>query len=174
MARDDPREPSGRADEQEQLERVITFELGRETYGVPISRVVEVITVKQIQRPPDMPAYICGVIDARGMRTVVFDLAERLGVQARTAGDLSQRMLLVSVRGGILAVSVDAVSQVAAIDPTRLATAPGPASGSTSPITGVVDTDGTLVIMLDTDRLLARRELQELADYLSTLARTPG
>jgi hypothetical protein len=58
---------------------------GRETYGVPITSLHEIVRVPEITAVPDAPDYLEGVINLRGKIVSVMDLRKRFGDQAGRA-----------------------------------------------------------------------------------------
>src|SRR5579862_8981249 len=46
--------------------QIVGFRVGRETYGVPITTVHEIVCVPEITGVPDAPDYLEGVINLRG------------------------------------------------------------------------------------------------------------
>ena len=54
--------------------RYLTFTLGRESYGVPVLSVREIIRLCPITPVPQMPAHLRGVINLRGKVIPVLDL----------------------------------------------------------------------------------------------------
>lgn len=51
-----------------------TFELGGETYGLPVRQVLEIIRCIDITRVPNMPPHVRGVTNLRGRIVPVLDL----------------------------------------------------------------------------------------------------
>ena len=62
---------------------IVGFQVGRETYGVPITSLHEIVRVPEITAVPDAPDYMEGVINLRGKIVSVIDLRKRLG-EAKT------------------------------------------------------------------------------------------
>ena len=58
---------------------IVGFKVGRETYGVPITSLHEIVRVPEITAVPDAPDYMEGVINLRGKIVSVIDLRKRLG-----------------------------------------------------------------------------------------------
>src|SRR5678816_3295914 len=54
--------------------RYLTFKLGRESYGLPVLGVREIIRLCPITPVPRMPEYIKGVINLRGKVIPILDL----------------------------------------------------------------------------------------------------
>ncbi|HSB96195.1 MAG TPA: chemotaxis protein CheW, partial [Spongiibacteraceae bacterium] len=57
----------------------LLFSLGRETFGIAIEQVREIIEYPGLTALPLMPEYIGGVINLRGAVVPVIDLAARFG-----------------------------------------------------------------------------------------------
>lgn len=101
---------------------VLTFVVGRETYGVDIARIREIIKVREITEVPRAPAFLLGIISVRGAIIPVVDLRLRLKLGA-TPVTRAARILVVDRDGEPFGLLVDAVTGVvrfaeADIEPT--------------------------------------------------------
>src|SRR5580704_9622391 len=65
--------------------QVVGFRIGRETFGVPIAMVREIVRVPEITSVPNAPEYIEGVINLRGRIIPVVDLRKRFGEKEITS-----------------------------------------------------------------------------------------
>ena len=90
---------------------LVTFGLGRESYGVPIASVQEIIRADLITRVPGAPGQVRGVINLRGRIIPVVDLRVRFGLPEMEASE-EQRIMVVELGEKRLGMLVDAVSQV--------------------------------------------------------------
>ena len=63
---------------------IVGFQVGRETYGVPITSLHEIVRVPEITAVPDAPDYLEGVINLRGKIVSVMDLRKRFGEKQAT------------------------------------------------------------------------------------------
>src|SRR5271165_5495325 len=63
---------------QAQAGKYLSFNLGQESYGIPVLKVREIIRLINITPIPQMPAFIRGVINLRGKIVPVVDLRARL------------------------------------------------------------------------------------------------
>jgi len=54
-------------EEDTQKGKYLTFSLDTEYYGIEIKHVTEIISVQSITEFPEMPEYIRGIINLRGM-----------------------------------------------------------------------------------------------------------
>src|SRR5208337_2982856 len=138
---------------------IVCFNLGRETYGVPIAALHEIVRVPEITAVPDAPAYLEGVINLRGKIVSVVDLRKRFG-KPSTALDRHSRILVVGHRGRLAGMIVDSASEVIKIPESEIEMAPAIAQESgLDCVTGLGKHKGRLIILLDIDKVLAVREL---------------
>ncbi|MCL4691626.1 MAG: chemotaxis protein CheW, partial [Candidatus Hydrogenedentes bacterium] len=59
----------------------LTFALGKETYGLEILKVQEIIGLMPITKVPRTPDYVRGVINLRGRVIPVVDLRGKFGLE---------------------------------------------------------------------------------------------
>jgi purine-binding chemotaxis protein CheW len=139
---------------------IVGFQVGRETYGVPITSLHEIVRVPDITAVPDAPDYLEGVINLRGKIVSVMDLRKRFG--EKQASLKKQNRILVVEHGGRLAgLIVDSASEVLKIPAD--AVEPPPAAfqdGGLNCVTGLGKVGGRLVVLLDMSKLLAPASLQ--------------
>jgi purine-binding chemotaxis protein CheW len=135
-------------------QHIIGFRVGRETYGVPITSVHEIVRVPQVTAVPDAPDYIEGVINLRGRIVSIIDLRKRLGVTAGTG--TKNRILVAESRGKLVGLVVDSASEVLKIPGSDVEPPPALLQGGLNCITGVGKLSGRLIILLDLERLLDR------------------
>src|ERR1039457_3399078 len=67
--------------------RYLTFKLGRESYGLPVLGVREIIRLCPITPVPRMPDYIKGVINLRGKVIPILDLRAKFQLSSETYGE---------------------------------------------------------------------------------------
>jgi purine-binding chemotaxis protein CheW len=138
---------------------IVGFRVGRETYGVPINVLHEIVRVPEITAVPDAPDYLEGVINLRGKIVSVVDLRKRFG-QPSTVLDRRNRILVVEHRGRLAGMIVDSASEVLKIPESDIEAAPTMMQeGGLDCVTGLAKYQGRLIILLDIDKVLAAREL---------------
>ena len=138
---------------------IVGFRVGRETYGVPIHLILEIVRVPEITAVPDAPEYIEGVINLRGKIVSIMDLRKRFGEKQISSGR-HNRILVMEVQGRLAGLIVDGASEVMKIPGSDVE--PPPAVFSESGlqcVTGVAKHGGRLVVLLDMAKLL-QREVQ--------------
>ena len=138
---------------------IVGFQVGRETYGVPITSLHEIVRVPEITAVPDAPDYLEGVINLRGKIVSVMDLRKRFG-EKQTTLKRQNRILVVEHSGRLAGLIVDSASEVLKIPSD--AVEPPPAvfqDGGLNCVTGLGKVSGRLVVLLDMSRLLAPESL---------------
>jgi len=87
------------------------FRAGRRRFALPVEQVQEVLPYEPPRPVPGAPAFIEGVVEARGVVVPVMDLRQRLGVRSKEPGPAA-RILAVTVRGQVIGGVVDEVLEV--------------------------------------------------------------
>lgn len=149
---------------------IIGFRVGRETFGVPIRLVHEIVRVPEITSVPDSPGYVEGVINLRGKIVSVVDLRKRFGEKTITASK-KNRILVTEVEGKMVGLIVDAASEVIKIPESEVDLPPSVfEEGELNYVTGVGKLHGRLVIMIDLSKILQKGELRRLEEMASQTA----
>jgi purine-binding chemotaxis protein CheW len=140
---------------------IVGFQVGRETYGVPITSLHEIVRVPEITAVPDAPDYLEGVINLRGKIVSVMDLRKRFGDKQATLK--KQNRILVVEHGGKLAgLIVDSASEVLKIAAENVEAPPAAfQEGGLNCVTGLGKVGGRLVVLLDMTKLLAPASLTQ-------------
>ena len=133
---------------------IVGFQVGRETYGVPITSLHEIVRVPEITAVPDAPEYMEGVINLRGKIVSVIDLRKRLG-EKKVNTTRRNRILVVEHRGKLSGLIVDSASEVLKIPATDVEASPTSLSEEgNNCVTGLGKYKGRLIVLLDMTRLL--------------------
>lgn len=104
---------------EEPVEQFITFRLGREWYGLPITAVREVVPAGAVTKLPSAPAHILGVLNLRGILVPVTDPKRVFGLPPTEATDRGRIVIIESpeARAGLW---VDEVGEVATVPRSQL------------------------------------------------------
>ena len=144
--------------------QLVGFRIGRETFGLPISIVREIIRVPEITSVPDAPDYVEGVINLRGRIIPVVDLRKRFG-EKTIAADKKNRIVVVELERRAIGLVVNSASEVLRIPPSEIENPNNVfPEGELNFITGVGKLNGRLVMLLDMNRMLQRGELRRLEE----------
>jgi len=139
--------------------KYLTFVLGRESYGVPVLKVREIIRLTEITAVPQMPHYIKGVINLRGKVIPVVGLRAKFGLAEIEA---SERTCIVVVQvemashtKALMGLIVDGVEEVAFIAAQDIEATPDfGASLDTQYILGMAKVKNVVKALLDIDKVL--------------------
>lgn len=147
--------------------QLVVFELGDESYGVDISRVQDINRMQEITEIPHAPESVVGVINLRGRVIPVIDLRKRFGLPD-AVHTKDTRIVVVHLDGNLIGVIVDAVSQVLRI-PADIVEQPSPvlAGVDSRYLRGIAKLADRLVILLDLDFVLSRREQEAISEVLA-------
>ncbi len=133
---------------------IVGFKVGRETYGVPITSLHEIVRVPEITSVPDAPDYMEGVINLRGKIVSVIDLRKRLGEMESTP-NRRNRILVLEHNGRLSGLIVDSASEVLKIPASDVEASPTEfLEGRLNCVTGLGKYQGRLIVLLDMAKLL--------------------
>jgi purine-binding chemotaxis protein CheW len=113
---------------------------------------------------PNSPDYIDGIINLRGKVIPIISMRKRFGLPENMA-DNHTRVIILDIGGDLLGFTVDAVSEVIRIASAEIQPAPPVLAGGAGQeyISGVVNRDDKLLILLDLDGVFSSEE-QALLD----------
>lgn len=140
----------------------VTFKLAGQKYAVDILKVQEINNMKEITPIPNAPGYVEGAVNLRGKVIPVLNLRRKFHMEEVGLND-SAKIIIIDIRGIIMGVIVDAVSDVLRV-PVDVVEPPPPVSSTIRSefIRGVAKLPEGLVIILDMDKLLDSGEQQAL------------
>ncbi len=152
--------------------QIVGLRIGRETLGLPISVVREIVRVPEITPVPNAPLHIEGVINLRGKIIAVIDLGKRFGEAAIERGSRS-RIVVVEMEERLVGLLVKSASEVLRIAPSEIE-APQNVfpNEDMNYVTGVGKLNDRLIILLDLSRILQRVELQRLNEVVEQASTT--
>lgn len=137
-------------------EQYITFTVGSEEYGVNILAVREIRGWTPESRLPNLPDYVRGVINLRGIIIPIFDLRARFGGGAT---QVTRRHVVVVIQIGerTRGILVDAISDILAIAHDAIKPPPGIDAGliDAEYLSGLYTVEDRMVTLLNVERLFA-------------------
>jgi purine-binding chemotaxis protein CheW len=150
----------------DELQQFLTFLLSGEEYAVSILKVKEILEYDAITTVPNVPKWICGVLNLRGSVVPIVDLALKFGRPANQITKLSCIVIVETLCDGeslTMGILVDSVSQV--IDLSAADIEAPPAFGTrlkTDYLQGMGRSGKKFCLILNIDNVLASEELLEL------------
>ena len=146
---------------------ILLFSLGvdgrtgrRETFGINVFKVREVMRTPPITAAPDMPSSVKGMVSLRGILVPVVDLAEYVGMQPESPRDI---MIVTEYNGHTQGFLVEAVDTILRLDWAQMRVPPEMLTANLGGlVTAVTElADNRLVMMLDVERVLAETAKQD-------------
>ncbi len=138
--------------------QLVGFHVGGEEFALDILRVQEIIRLQQLTRVPNSHESMDGVMNLRGKIIPVVALRKRFGLELAPP-DKQNRIVVVEIRGAVLGLIVDSVSEVLRIPAGTVEPPPHLGKAKQEYVSGVGKIDDRLLILLDVDRLMANDEL---------------
>ncbi|MFP4369280.1 MAG: chemotaxis protein CheW [Candidatus Kapaibacterium sp.] len=136
-------------------DRYLTFRLGNEEYALEIRYVIEILGIQKITEVPNIPKFIKGIINLRGMIHPVIDVRKRFGLKPE---EYDERTCIIVIRfdnSASIGLIVDEVSEVVTIRKEQISPPPQTKKGSQSKyISGIGRMEEGVKFILDIDKLL--------------------
>jgi purine-binding chemotaxis protein CheW len=131
-----------------------TVILGEAVFGIDTTRIQEVVVPGHITAVHRAPAYVAGIRNLRGQIVTVIDLRTCLGLGQVVMGP-ETRLLIVQWHNEPVGLLVDGVVDSLSLPADALSPVPSSfQSSALHAVTGVYQDIGTLVSVLDLDRVL--------------------
>ena len=147
-------------------DKYLSFLIGELRYAFPIKSVREIIGIRSIIPVPEFPEYAKGIINIRGDVIPVIDMHLRFH-QPETVHTAHTCIIIINYDdASSIGFIVDNVSDVAALPPEKISPSPRiAAKNNVSFVLGVgKDDDGSMIMLLDVDKLLTKEMRKELSD----------
>ncbi len=149
-------------DEDAQKNRFLTFHLGKESYGIEIQFVTEIIVMQEITKVPDLPKSMLGVVNLRGNVISVMDMRTRFHLESREYDDRTC-IIVVNIEDLAIGLLVDTVNEVLNIPQEQVDPPPKTHSGIKSNyILGMGKIENQVKILLDIEKILHEEELEQV------------
>jgi purine-binding chemotaxis protein CheW len=147
--------------------QLVTFMLGGEEYGIPISQIQEIDRLSKITKVPKAAPFVEGVTNLRGEVIPVLDTRKRFDLEVKVSDDRT-RIMIVELGGVKTGLIVDSVREVLSLSKKDIAPPPEAVHSGIDQhfISGIgkVDTGKRMVVLLDVEKILSRNEQTELAE----------
>jgi purine-binding chemotaxis protein CheW len=158
----------GGADADELSEvQLVTFMLGAEEYGVPISQIQEIDRLAKITKVPKAAEFIEGITNLRGEVIPVLDTRKRFELEVKPSDDRT-RIIIVDLGGVKTGLVVDSVREVLNLAKKDIAPPPEAIGSGIDQqfISGIgkVDAGKRMIVLLDVEKILSKREQAHLSE----------
>jgi purine-binding chemotaxis protein CheW len=153
---------------------LVGFRVGKETFGVPIRLVHEIVRVPDITAVPDSPEFVEGVINLRGRIVSVVDLRKRFH-EPHAALTRKNRILVAEVDGKMVGLIVDSASEVLKLTAAQVEDPPNVfEEGELHYVTGIGKLNGRLILLIDLTKVLQKGEIKRLGELESYAGAAPA
>jgi purine-binding chemotaxis protein CheW len=134
--------------------RYCTFHLGDLYFGVPVTKVQEVLRPQERTRIPLVSPVVDGLINLRGEIVTTLDLRRRLELPPR-ADEAESMNVVIRSDEGVVSLLVDEIRDVLDVEDADFEPVPPTLTGPCRDlVTAIFKLDDSLLLILDTERLL--------------------
>ena len=154
--------------ENDDLLKLVTFQLGEELYGVEIMDVDQIVRVQDVRPIPNAPYYVEGIFNLRSEIIPVISLHKRFHIKKASLDEGDEFLggfIIIKVENNKIGIIIDRVARV--VDVKKDEVQPPPqmiAVIGAEYINGVVRRDPGYLIILDIHRLFNPKELQKITN----------
>jgi len=150
--------------EDTQANKYLFFRIGKESYGIGIRYVIEIIELQTISLVPDLPDYVKGVINLRGKVIPIVDLRLRFDMEER-AYDNRTCIIITEVDHILVGCLVDTVEEVMEILEKNIEPPPKfkTISGKDQYISGMGKVGDAIKILIDVEKIVRDENLASVA-----------
>jgi purine-binding chemotaxis protein CheW len=148
----------------------LSFELGSEEYGIDILKVQEIRGYEKPTRMANVPAFIKGVVNLRGIIVPIIDMRIKFNLATVVYNEFTV-VIILNVLGRVLGIVVDGVSDVTTLNAEQIKPAPEfSAQLDTSYVIGLGTQGDRMLILIDIQKLVGGPDLGLAAEAPVALA----
>ncbi|UTC61472.1 chemotaxis protein CheW [Treponema sp. OMZ 788] len=154
--------------ENDNLLKLVTFQLGEELYGVEIMDVDQIVRVQDVRPIPNAPYYVEGIFNLRSEIIPVISLHKRFHIKKASLDEGDEFLggfIIIKVEDNKIGIIIDRVARVVDVKKEEIQPPPQMIAGiGAEYINGVVRRDPGYLIILDIHRLFNPKELQKITN----------
>lgn len=152
--------------EDTQKGRFLTFSVGKESYGIEIKYVKEIIGIQEITEVPELPDYVKGIINLRGKIIPVMDVRLRFKKEPKEYNDRTC-IIVIDVEEISIGLIVDNVSEVLTIEEENIVPPPDLKTGFHNRyVKGIGKVGNEVKLLLDCEKVLNDDEIDVIKEVL--------
>ncbi|MDQ7073263.1 MAG: chemotaxis protein CheW [Gammaproteobacteria bacterium] len=147
------------------VQQFVSFQVGVESFGLPMQQVTEIIRLPQSVNVPLTPESLVGLANLRGNVLPIVDLRHILGFKCEGFGEATR--VLVTDVGSSVGLIVDSVSKVISVEETSIQNAGELKTAIEADLlSGVIQEGKQLIQLLDVSKIIDR----DFAQIITTSA----
>lgn len=140
----------------------LTFQVGSSEYGVDIMTVREIKGWSETTRLPNMPDFMRGVINLRGVVVPIFDLRCRFNMGV-TEANPKNVVIILAVGDRTIGILVDAVSDILTINSDEIKPPPTTETQVDAAfVSGLISVEERMVVLLLVDKLFDKESIESV------------
>jgi purine-binding chemotaxis protein CheW len=137
----------------------LSFKLGSEEYGIDILKVQEIRGYEKPTRMANVPEFIKGVVNLRGIIVPIVDLRIKFKLSSVEYNEFTV-VIILNFSGRVLGIVVDGVSDVIALSQTQICPTPEFSSSVDNQyILGIGTVDERMLILADIEKLMSSADM---------------
>lgn len=150
--------PAPNGEPATRLREFLAFKLGNEEYGIDILRVQEIRSYEEPTRLANVPPFIKGVVNLRGVIVPIVDM--RLKFQLEAGYDHFTVVIVLNIGSRVVGIVVDAVSDVITLAPEQVRAVPEfNANVAADHLLAIGAIDDRMLILVDIEKLMTSAEM---------------
>jgi len=148
--------------QREELQFIV-FTVGDEKFGVDVKQAREIIPSTELTKVPNSPDFVLGVINLREEIIPIIDLKQKLRLNSDSRSNQDEKIIIVELDNNLIGMKVDNVSEMIRLYTSDIADPPKIVKGiNRDYLSGVGKLGDKLLILLDLDKILSQKEIDEL------------
>jgi len=148
--------------QREELQFIV-FSVGDEKFGVDVKQAREIIPSTELTKVPNSPDFVLGVINLREEIIPIIDLKKKLRLNSDSRSNKDEKIIIVELDNNLIGMKVDNVSEMIRLYTSDIADPPKIVKGiNRDYLSGVGKLGDKLLILLDLDKILSQKEIDEL------------
>lgn len=96
----------------------VEFSMGDENYAIPISKTKEMISVPKTTIIPNLPKYVIGIVNLRGVIIPIIDLRVKFGITP--VKNKGESVIILDINGSYVGIIVDSINKVISVSYSEL------------------------------------------------------
>lgn len=147
----------------------MTFKCGKESFGIEIKYVEEIIQYQSITTIPEVESYIKGLINLRGKIIPVIDIRMRFGQESFEYNDRTC-IIVINVNNTVVGLIIESIAEVVTIDDASILPPPSLSHGpeQNKYVYGIGKIQDKVKLLLDPEKLIGDVNIDGIASEEET------